>query len=628
MSQKFKNLVELLETSVESYAGRELFGTKVGNVWRWITYGEFGRLVEAFRAGLAARGIKRGDRVACVANNRIEWAVSAYAVYTLGAVWVPMYEAQLEKEWQFIIKDCDAKALLVSTQPLYQKTKDWVGKVGALEHVIAFEGPTSDPNTYEAVIAQGRVSPVKSAQVEGSDICGFIYTSGTTGDPKGVMLTHDNIASNVSAIHEIIDLEADDRSLSFLPWAHSFGQTVELHGLLSMGAAMALAESVDKIIDNLAETRPTVIMSVPRIFNRIYDRVQKQIREKPKAIQKLVEAGIKAAGKKRDGGRLSLIEVAAFEAADRLVFEKVRGRFGGRLKYAVSGGAAIAKEVAEFIDAIGITVYEGYGLTETSPIATANAPGRRKIGSVGKPIPGVRIVIDTKVTGDPENGEIIVYGPNVMKGYHNRDSENAQVFTADGGFRTGDMGKLDKHGYLFITGRIKEQYKLENGKYVVPSPLEEKLKLSQYIANVMIHGANKPYNVAVIVPDLNEVREWAKKPENGISDTSDDALLADPKVRNLIRQELEQYSGDFKQFEKVLKFDLVKEDFTTQNNMLTASLKVKRRNVLAAYGEKIERLYGGGKPNEVRDSALIRGASRSPGRDAPIRRRRWGRARS
>jgi long-chain acyl-CoA synthetase len=378
---------------------------------------------------------------------------------------------------------------------------------------------------------------------------------------------------------------------------------VELHGMLSMGAAMALAESVDKIIDNLAETRPTVIMSVPRIFNRIYDRVQKQIREKPKPIQKLVEAGIKAAGKKRDGGRLSLVEVAAFEAADRLVFEKVRGRFGGRLKYAVSGGAAIAKEVAEFIDAIGITVYEGYGLTETSPIATANAPGRRKIGSVGKPIPGVRIVIDKKVTGDAENGEILVYGPNVMKGYHNRDSENAQVFTQDGGFRTGDMGRLDKHGYLFITGRIKEQYKLENGKYVVPSPLEEKLKLSQYIANVMIHGANKPYNVAVIVPDLNEVREWAKKPENGISDTSDDALLADPKVRNLIRQELEQYSGDFKQFEKVLKFDLIKEDFTTQNNMMTASLKVKRRNVLAAYGDKIERLYGGGKPNEVRASA-------------------------
>lgn len=602
-TQKFRNLVELLEVSVEQFAGRELFGTKVGNVWRWITYGEFGRAVDAFRAGLAARGVKRGDKVACISNNRIEWAVGAYATYGLGAAWVPMYEAQLEKEWEFILRDCEATVLLVSTHAIYQKTKDWVGKIPSLKHVIAFEGSKDDPNTYDAVLGEGRAHPVKAVHPDGEEICGFIYTSGTTGEPKGVKLSHDNIASNVSAMHEIMDIESDDRSLSFLPWAHSFGQTVELHGLLSMGAAMALAESVDKIIDNLAETRPTIIMSVPRIFNRIYDRVQKQIREKPKPIQKLVEAGLAAAKKRNAGGRLSLMEVAAFEAADRLVFEKVRGRFGGRLKYAFSGGAAISKEVAEFIDGIGVMVYEGYGLTETSPIATANGPGRRRIGSVGKPIPGCRVVIDKTVTGDPENGEIVIYGPNVMKGYHNRDSENAAVFTKDGGFRTGDMGRIDKHGYVYITGRIKEQYKLENGKYVVPSPLEEKLKLSQYIANVMVHGANKPYNVALIVPDMTELREWAKKPENGISDTSDDGLLNDPKVKNLIRQELEQYSQDFKQFEKVLKFDLVKEDFTVNNNMLTPSMKLKRREVLKVYGEKIERLYGGGSKAEVRASA-------------------------
>ncbi|MBI2389933.1 MAG: long-chain fatty acid--CoA ligase [Deltaproteobacteria bacterium] len=601
-TQKFKNLVELYEQSVETYAGRELFGTKVGNVWRWMTYGEFGRLVDAFRAGLAARGIGKGDKIACISNNRVEWAVAAYATYSLGAVWVPMYEAQLEKEWQFIIKDCDAKALLVSTHAIYQRTKDYAGKVGKLEHVIAFEGPKDDANTYEAILAQGRLAPMKAYHPSGEEICGFIYTSGTTGEPKGVMLTHDNIASNVSAIHEIIDIEPDDRSLSFLPWAHSFGQTVELHGLLSMGAAMALAESVDKIVDNLAETRPTIIMSVPRIFNRIYDRVQKQIREKPKPIQKLVSAGVSAAKKRNAGGRLSVLEVAAFEAADRLVFEKVRGRFGGRLRYAVSGGAAISTEVAEFIDAIGVTVYEGYGLTETSPISNANAPGRRRLGSVGRAIPGVRIVIDKTVTGDPENGEIIIYGPNVMKGYHNRPEENAAVFTKDGGFRTGDMGRLDHQGYLYITGRIKEQYKLENGKYVVPTPLEEKLKLSQFIANVMVHGANKPYNVALIVPDMSELKEWANRPENGISDTSDDALLADPKVKNLIRQEIEQYSQDWKQFEKVLKFDLVKEDFSAQNGMLTPSLKLKRREVLKAYGDKIERLYGGGSKAEVRAS--------------------------
>lgn len=600
---KYENLVEMLEKSVEEYAGRELFGTKVGSVWRWTTYGEFGRLVDAFRAGLAARGVGKGDKVAVVANNRIEWAVAAYATYGLEAIYVPMYEAQAEKEWQFILEDCEAKALLVSTQAIRDKVRDYKTKIHSLKEIIAFEGAKDDPDTYEAVLAQGRQKPKKSVRPSRESICGFIYTSGTTGEPKGVMLTHGNIISNVNAVHEIMDMESEDRSLSFLPWAHSFGQTVELHCLLSMGAAMALAESVDKIIDNLAETRPTIIMSVPRIFNRIYDRVQKQIREKPKPVQMLVKAGLAAAKKRADGGRLSLAEVAAFEAADRLVFDKVRARFGGRLKYAFSGGAAISKEVAEFIDGIGVMVYEGYGLTETSPIATANCPGRRRIGSVGRAIPGVKIVIDKSVTGDADNGEILVYGPNVMKGYHNRPEENKQVFTADGGFRTGDMGRVDKNGYLYITGRIKEQYKLENGKYVVPSPLEEKLKLSQYIANVMIHGANKPYNVAIIVPEMSELRDWAKKPENGVHASNDDALLADPKVRNLIRQELETYSQDFKQFEKVLKFDLIKEDFTTTNNMLTPSLKLKRRNVMQAYGDRIEKLYGTpAKASDVRAS--------------------------
>lgn len=592
MQQMFRNLVDLYERSIEQYSSRELFGTKVGGVWRWTTYGEFGRLVEAFRAGLAQRGVGKGDVVASISNNRVEWAVAAYACYGLEAAYVPMYEAQSEKEWLFILNDCEAKVLLVSTHALHQKTRDYAQKLKKLEHVIAFEGPADNPDTYAAVLAAGRAHPHKIQHPAPDAVATMIYTSGTTGDPKGVLLTHDNLASNVSAIHELMDMAQDDRSLSFLPWAHSFGQTIELHGLLSMGAAMALAESVEKIIDNLSEVRPTILASVPRIFNRIYDRVQKQIRDKPKPVQDLVRAGLAAASKRRDGGRLSVLEVAAFEAADRLVFEKVRMRFGGRLKYAISGGAAISREVAEFIDGIGVTVYEGYGLTETSPIATANGPGRKRIGSVGKAIPGVRIVIDKTVTGDPENGEILVYGPNVMKGYHNRDKENAEVLMKDGGFRTGDMGRLDRNGYLYITGRIKEQYKLENGKYVVPSPLEEKLKLSQYIANVMIHGANKPFNVALIVPDMVELREWAKKPENGIGATSDDALLHDPKVKNLIRQELETYSGDFKQFEKVLKFELIAEDFTTANDMLTPSLKLKRRNVLAKFGDKIEQLYG------------------------------------
>jgi long-chain acyl-CoA synthetase len=273
---------------------------------------------------------------------------------------------------------------------------------------------------------------------------------------------------------------------------------------------------------------------------------------------------------------------------DKLVFQKVRARFGGKLKYAFSGGAAISKEVAEFIDNLGITVYEGYGLTETSPIATANWPGARKIGSVGKAIPGVRIVIGHIASGDDKNGEIVVHGHNVMQGYHNMPEEDAKAFTADHGFRTGDMGFLDEEGFLYITGRIKEQYKLENGKYVSPAPLEEHLKLSPFITNVMVYGDNKPYNVALVIADMPVLEAWAA--EHHLT-TKGDALLAEAAVKKLFDEQVEKFSAEFKQFEKIRKLALVAEDFTTQNDMLTPSLKVKRRVVLKKYGEQLTALY-------------------------------------
>jgi long-chain acyl-CoA synthetase len=424
-----------------------------------------------------------------------------------------------------------------------------------------------------------KVPPIKPT---GKDIACFIYTSGTTGNPKGVILSHNNIASNVSAIHDVFPWSSSDRSLSFLPWAHSFGQTVELHGLFSMGASLAICEAVDKIIDNLGETKPTLLFSVPRIFNKLYGAVQKQIASKPGVIQKAVKSALATRGKQRKGEDISVGEGLVLALTDKVVFAKVRARFGGRLKYAFSGGAAISTEVAEFIDGIGITVYEGYGLTETSPIATANWPNNRKIGSVGKAIPGVKISIS------PEH-EIIVHGPNVMTGYHNRKEENDAVFTPDGGFRTGDMGRLDDQGFLFITGRIKEQYKLENGKYVVPTPLEEQIKLSPYVANVMVYGDNRLYNIALVVANVDAVKSWGK--DNGVAESDPEKLLANPKVRALFMKELEHYGEKFKGFEEVKDFALVSEDFTVDNGMLTPSLKVKRRKVFEKYQPVIDALY-------------------------------------
>lgn len=586
---KFENLVALFEQSTDKFGPRELFGTKVGDAWVWTTYAQARKLVDDFRAGLASLGVQRGDRVAIVSNNRVEWAVAAYATYGLGASFVPMYESQLATEWEFILRDCEAKVVIGSTAEIAEKLRSFMGeKVPKLAHVISLAGSENEPTSYKALLRKGAESPVPSVQPDASETACLVYTSGTTGSPKGVILSHGNIASNISAVHDLFPFSDDDRSLSFLPWAHSFGHTCELHCMLSMGASLGIAESVEKIVDNLAEVKPTILFSVPRIFNRIYNGVQKQMAEKPAPIRSLFYSGLRAAAKKRDGQALGMLESMALGLADKLVFTKIRARFGGRLKYAVSGAAALSKDVAEFVDGLGIMVYEGYGLTETSPIATANFPGNRKIGSVGKAIPGVRIVIDKTATEDERNGEIVIYGPNVMQGYHNRPDENAAVFTQDGGFRSGDMGYLDDEGYLYITGRIKEQYKLENGKYVVPTQLEEAIKLSPFVANVMVHGANKPYNVAIIVPDMVSLKQWAKT--QGIQ-AGDEQLVSDDRVRTLFEQELEKFSGEFKGFEKVKRFVLVTEDFTQANGMLTPSLKLKRRNVLQRWGQDLDGLY-------------------------------------
>ena len=597
---KFQTLVDIYHDAVKTFPDSPLFGTKRAGDWQWMTYLEFGRQTDALRAGLAGLGLKNGDRVAIIANNRPEWATSAYACFGLGVAFVPMYEAQLAKDWEFIVKDCGAKALIVATDAIAEKCKPFLESIPGLEHIISLDPATKGTGqvkTYAALVATKEKVPTITPAVK--DVACYIYTSGTTGNPKGVILSHGNIASNVSAIHDCFPFTSMDRSLSFLPWAHSFGQTCELHGLLSMGASLAICDSVDKILDNLADAKPTVLFSVPRIFNKLYGAVQKQISTKPGIVQSMVKSSLKTRKKQRLGQEVSLGEGLVLAVTDKVVFSKVRARFGGNLKYAFSGGAAISTDVAEFIDGLGITVYEGYGLTETSPITTANWPNNRKIGSVGRAIPGVKVSISTEQ-------EIVVHGPNVMLGYHNRKEENDAVYTTDGGFRTGDMGKIDGDGFLYITGRIKEQYKLENGKYVVPTPLEEQIKLSPYVLNAMVYGDNKPFNVALVVANVDAVTKWGT--DNGVSERDADKLLANAKVRALFKAELDHYGEKFKGFEGVKDFALIPEDFTTDNGMLTPSLKVKRRTVVETYQPLLDGLYA--KKKERSDGDADRGETK------------------
>ena len=563
---KFESLVEVFNASVETYGDRALFGVKREGQWQWMTYAEWGDRVRRLRTALQSLGVEAGDRVAIIANNSPEWAMGAYACYGLGAAYVAMYESQLDKDWKHILHDCGAKVLFVAGADIAERVHGFRDALPELKEVIVISGTSKGGEHAFADLLKNEPSDLVDPGPDA--IADFIYTSGTTGNPKGVRLTHRNLAYNVSAIHAVFPMEPDDRTLCFLPWAHSFGQTVELHGMISMGASLALAEAVDKIVANLAEVRPTLFVSVPRVFNRIYDGLHARMNEEGGLKKKLFDAALDTAERRKQlaaEGKSSWWLDLKFKILDKLVFSKVRERFGGRLKYAFSGGAAISREVAEFIDNLGIQVYEGYGLSETSPIATMNYPGARKIGSVGKPIPGVDIEIDIAATEDPTQGEVVIYGHNIMEGYHNLDEANAEVLVEKGGkrgFRSGDMGFIDDEGFLFITGRVKEQYKLLNGKYVVPTPLEEKIKLSPFISNVMVHGMNREFNVGVVIPDYEVLKGWAA--EKGLD--PDPASLAQNEQVHSMHQPVEQVGSLSSAFQglKTLIFLHLNDRITTE----------------------------------------------------------------
>ncbi len=592
-TSEFTDLVHMLGRSVERFGSRQLFGTRVDGQWQWLDYRSFGLVVDEIRAGLALAGITRGDTVAIISGNRVEWAAVAYATYGLGARLAPMYEHQLEGDWQYILKDSSARLLIVSSAEIHARVCSWAGSIGALEQVYGMDLAADDDDSLAALRDGGRQTPTDTVPLDADEICGFIYTSGTTGQPKGVLLSHGNIVSNINAVHSFVPMDREDVSLSFLPWAHSFGQTCELHCMVAMGCTVAFAQSVDTLAADMLEVQPTVLFAVPRVFNRIYDGVHKRVRETGGVRQRIFQAAMSVSSRrrrKRADGRLSLRGELLHPVFDRLVFDKVRARFGGRLRFAFSGGAALSTDVATFMDDLGIVVLEGYGLTETSPIACANSPDQRRIGSVGKAIEGVEVRIDTTALDDASGqGEILIRGPNVMKGYHNLPEVTAEVMTEDGAFRTGDRGYIDDDGFVWITGRIKEQYKLENGKYVVPAPLEEVLQLSPYVDQVYIYGMNRPHNVAIVVPDRQAVEQWAAG--QGITGGWQ-ATLDDRRTRALIESELARFDSGLKAYERPRGCILLNEGFTIDNGMMTPKMSLKRNAIESAHADLLESLYG------------------------------------
>jgi len=583
------NLVSMLAASVRQHADRPLFGTRSEAGWSWMSYRDFAGRVDALRAGLASLGVSRGERVAVISRNRVEWAEGCYASAGLGAAYVPMYEKQSEREWRHILTNSGAVACLVSGDAIGDRVSAAARGISTLRHLVDFDAKPDDAAGYPALLDHGVRHPREAMSPEGSEIAEIVYTSGTTGVPKGVLLTHSNLVSNVEAALSVVPVSAEDRSLSFLPWAHVFGGD-ELHMIISLGASTAICESVDRLSNDLSEVQPTLLFAVPRVWNRVYQGVHQVLAKKPRLIQRVVERATGAMHRRRANEPVTMTDSIAMGLAKGLVFSTIRKRFGGRLRLAVSGAAALAPEVAEFIDDLGIVVLEAYGLTESSACATTNRPDDRRIGSVGKPIPGVRIELDRGVPGaEGDSGEILIYGHGVMAGYHNLPEETAKAMTSDGGLRTGDLGRFDADGFLYVTGRLKELYKLENGKYVAPAVLEEQLTLSPFIDQALVHGADRPFNVALIVPNRQAIEAWARP--RGIEVGSFEELVRHPDVYALIELEVARASADFKGFERIEAFAVLAEPFSVEAGTLTPTLKVKRGKVLDAQQQLLEGLY-------------------------------------
>lgn len=606
----FNTLHELQVNSSLVFKENELFGTyeEQSKSYNYITYDDYNKKVNQCRVLLKELGVGEYSKVAIISNNRWEWATIAAATYSLNATLVPMYEAQLPSDWTYILNDSGAHAVFCATQEIFDQVQNQVlPSTPTVKASLCLDAPLEEPHSFEGALSACETdfngSLISAPTPE--DLAGLIYTSGTTGKPKGVELTHFNFTANIKgATRSLVEdpkafVGVSDRSLSFLPWAHSYGQTCELWSMMSSGASMGICRGVPVILEDLQLVKPTNLFSVPTLYKKVYDGVHNLIETAPPLRKKLMKNALKmgeekCAADKKMREPLGPLERMKFAALDRLVLSKIRDRFGGNLIRGFSGGAACPAEVIGFMDSIGIPICEGYGLTETSPIITLNVPENRTVGSVGRPLGGVTVYIvdqNGNPVGPGEEGEICCVGPNVMKGYYNNKEATDEVISVapDGKsrmFHTGDMGKMDDGGWVRVTGRIKEQYKLENGKYVVPAPIESAIGMSRFVNQVVVCGANRPHNVALLVPEWPAIRK-----ELGVEDDiTDDELASEMSVKELIDNEIIQSCIKLKKFETPKDWAFV-APFTAANNMLTPKMSIRRHKVMDAYDELISSMY-------------------------------------
>jgi long-chain acyl-CoA synthetase len=561
--------------------------------WNPISSEEFLRRVAGLSAAFVELGVKPGDRVGLFAANRPEWHTADFAITGAGGVTVPIYFNESPERITYILKHCGAKFVFAAGAAQMQKLQAVRAQLPELEQVVLADCGSdlpADNLRYETLIAAAGGADVASYRMSASQVlpgqlASIIYTSGTTGEPKGVMLTHTNFCSNVTDSCANVKFESkDDIAISFLPLAHVYGRTLDYVHLFH-GITIAYVEAVEHVAQALLEIHPTLLAAVPRVFEKIYTRVMEQGSKQTGYKRKIFDWAMEVASRSalwRSGEQSVNSQVKlAWGLADKLVYSKIREGTGGKLRLIFSGGAPLAKELAEFFWAVGVPIYQGYGLTETAPVLTSNYPDNR-MGSSGKPIPNVELRI-------AEDGEILAKGPCVMQGYYKSSEATREVLSADGWFSTGDIGYLDKDNYLFITDRKKDLIKTAAGKFVAPQPIENALKTSRFILNAVVVGDKRKFISALIVPNPTTVA--AKAAEQGIKFASNQEMAAHPFVHQLIESEVKRLTANLAQYETIKRFALLPEDFTFDNGALTFTLKLRRRVVEQQFHDVIEHLY-------------------------------------
>jgi len=594
-----RTLCDIFYHSVETFRKPDHLLHKQDGAWTPITSDGFLTAVEELSMGLRSLGLEKGDRVAILSENRPEWAYADLATLCAGAVDAPVYSTLTAPQVLYILNDSGAKVVFVSNAAQLRKIQEIRAQAPMLRHVIRMDDPPA-PDTYsfEEVRVRGREGLAtdrgavkkRAEAVEPQDLATLIYTSGTTGDPKGVMLTHDNIASNVQASGRLFaGIGHKDVALSFLPLCHVFERMAGHYMMLRHGVTIAYAESVDKVPANLTEVKPTILLSVPRLYEKMHARVNEKVAS-GSALRRAIFRSALRTGARVFAHRVARTEPGLFlkvrhALADKLVFGQIKERVGGRIRLFASGGAPLGREIALFFGAVGLPILEGYGLTETSPVISVNLPERMKPGSVGPVLDGVEV----KIAPD---GEILVRGPNVMKGYYKKPEATKEAIDQDGFFHTGDIGALDADGFLSITDRKKDILVTSGGKNIAPQPIENRLKADEFFTEVVMVGNQRNFAVALVVPNFELLERWGR--EKGLAFASREELLARPEVADFYETRIAGLLPELAPFEKIKKHALLPREFSLDSGELTPTLKVKRRVIEQRYKDLIDRLYEGG----------------------------------